>query len=241
MQKLALVKPQMQQITPLLSVNSAPIELPDCPNCLDGWIVVEGEGARRCECLRNKIRARALARIPTIYQKLTLETIAADPTRHTDQGLIISAMRRQPETSFAFFGANGCGKSLFGWLLYRRAVDSNRFAVGLPLAELLEQFRGYERDPDKLPSIGPSDLRQDKRRYLVFLDEVEKARPSEFAAEMLFRLVDAAYSFDHQLVIASNQTPDELSAHWAKNGGTYGPSIVRRIMEMRNGIEVPMF
>lgn len=241
MQKLALVKTQAEPITQQSFASSDQTESPECPNCVDGWIVVEGEGAHRCQCLRNKIRARALARIPTIYQKLTLETVTADPTRHADQGLIISAMQRTPEKSFAFFGANGCGKTLFGWLLYRKAVDSNRCAVGLPLAELLEQFRGYERDPDKLPDIGPSDLRQDKRRYLIFLDEVEKARPSEFAAEMLFRLVDAAYSFNHQLVIASNQTPDELSAHWAKNGGTYGPSIVRRIMEMESGIEVPMF
>jgi DNA replication protein DnaC len=203
--------------------------------------VTPGEGARRCECLRNRLRQRALDRIPTIYRRFTLENALADPARHPSQALVLAAMRKQPETSFAFFGANGCGKSLFGWLLYRKAIESNRYAVGMPLADLLQQFRAWEKDPDKLPAITPGDLQQSNRRYLIFLDEVEKARPSEFSAEMLFRLVDAAYSYDHQLVIASNHRPEQLSAHWAANGETYGPSIVRRILEMENGIEVPMF
>lgn len=230
-----------QPITPQLSVNSVPTALLECTLCVDGWVVEAGKGARQCECLKKKIRQRALDRIPAIYRNLTLETVKADFSRHSMQGLVITEMKRRPETSFAFFGANGCGKSMFGWLLYRKAVEAGRSAVGLPLAELLEQFRTYERNPEKLPDVTPGDLRQNRRRYLIFLDEIEKARPSEFAGEMLFRLIDAAYSFNHQLIIASNSAPDELSSHWSTNGGTYGPSIVRRIMEMQDGVEVPMF
>ena len=227
---------------PPSSASSAPIgSANSCSNCSDGWILVVGEGLRRCDCLKAKIRGRAMNRIPTIYRGLTLETVKPDFDRHPSQERVIAALRQSPESSFAFFGVNGCGKSLFGWLLYRQAVDSNRNAVGLPLAELLSQFRAWEKDSDQLPDVTPGDLRQGNRRYLLWFDEVEKARPSEFSAEMFFRVVDAAYSFDHQLVIASNLKPEELSRHWATNGETYGPSTVRRIMEMRDGLEVPMF
>lgn len=180
-------------------------------------------------------------RIPTIYRGFALETIKPDLTRHRTQAMVIATMQRQPETSYALFGENGCGKSLFGWLLYRKAIEDGRYAVALPLSELLAQFRAWEKEPDNLPAITPGDLRQSKRRYLIFLDEIEKARPSEFAAEMLFALVDAAHSFDHQLIVTSNLKPEELSAHWARNGSSYGPSIMRRVMEMRDGLEVPMY
>lgn len=214
----------------------------DCPDCDGGgWIVVVGEGARPCQCLIVAKRKRAIDRIPTIYRDLKLETVKPNPALHPQQSAVIDAMRQSPESSFVFFGRNGCGKSLFGWLLYRKAIESDRYAIGIPLAELLAEFREWEKNPDKLPMIKPEDLRQDKRRYLLFLDEVEKARPSEYAGEMLFRLIDAAYSFQHQLVIASNKTPSELSAHWSEAQETYGPSIVRRIMEMTDGVDVRLF
>jgi len=130
---------------------------------------------------------------------------------------------------------------MFGWLLYREAVEAGRIAVALPLSELLAQYRVWEKDSDKLASIMPEDLRQNRRRYFLFLDELEKARPSEYAGEMLFRLTDAAYSFGHQLVVTTNATKQGLAEHWSKNGDTYGVSILRRILEMEDGYEVPMW
>lgn len=176
-----------------------------------------------------------------MYARLTLETITPNAAKHPLQADVIATMREHSESSFAFFGRNGCGKSLFGWLLYRKAIEAGRSAFGMPLSELLAQYRAFEKDNDKLADVMPADLRQNKRRYLIFLDEIEKARPSEFAGEMLFRLIDAAYSFSHQLIVTTNTTAERLSAHWSENGDTYGSSIVRRIMEMENGYEVPMF
>lgn len=195
----------------------------------------------QCECLKQKILRRGLDRIPGMYARLTLETITPNAAKHPLQADVIATMREHSESSFAFFGRNGCGKSLFGWLLYRKAIEAGRSAFGMPLSELLAQYRAFEKDNDKLADVMPADLRQNKRRYLIFLDEIEKARPSEFAGEMLFRLIDAAYSFSHQLIVTTNTTAERLSAHWSENGDTYGSSIVRRIMEMENGYEVPMF
>lgn len=231
----------MLKIIPPSSPDSEHARLNNCPNCEDGWTVEPGKGARRCDCLRQKIKQRALDRIPTIYRNHRLATIQPDAQRHARQLKLIPFMRANPELSYALYGTNGSGKSLLGWLLYREAVESGRFAVGMPLADLLEQFRRWELHSDDLPAVTPGDLRQSKRRYTLFFDEIEKCRPSEYASEMLFRLVDAAYSFNHQLIITSNFQPKELSAHWATNGGSYGPSIIRRITEIQDGIEEKMF
>src|SRR5690349_19641471 len=100
MQKLNLAT--LQLTTKPSSASSAQTASADCPLCEDGWLVEPGIGARRCECLRNKIRQRALDRIPTIYRGVTLDTVKAEPMRHASQGLVIAAMRKQPEASFAF-------------------------------------------------------------------------------------------------------------------------------------------
>ncbi|MEX5669406.1 hypothetical protein ABFV57_31580, partial [Pseudomonas neuropathica] len=89
--------------------------------------------------------------IPAIYQSLRLESAKPDVERHPLQADILQAMQRQPLASYALFGKNGCGKSLFGWLLYRTAVESGRSAVGVPLSELLAQFRAWEKEQALLP------------------------------------------------------------------------------------------
>lgn len=214
---------------------------PDCESCRGyGWVLVDGQGARRCECLSEVIQARQLARIPAIYQALRLETVRGDGKRHQLQADIFDTMRAEPEASFILSGRNGCGKSLAGWLLYRRAVESNRPALGILCADLLDEFRQWELNAEKLPSLQPGDLKS-TTRHLIFLDEIDKARPTEFSGEMLFRLLDAAYSHDHQLIVAVNKPLTELSAHWSRTNSTYGPSIVRRLVEMTNGYLIEMF
>ena len=113
-------------------------------------------------------------------------------------------------------------------------------ACGVSCAELMRQFRAWEFDAEKLPIVTPADLRSDERRF-VFIDELDKARPSEYAAEQLFELIDAAYSHDQQIVITSNTPLDGLAEHWSRNAATIGASIVRRLMDMSGAILVDMF
>jgi DNA replication protein DnaC len=65
----------------------------------------------------------------------------------------------------------------------------------------------------------------------LFLDEFEKARPTEFASEMLFNLLDAARNFNHQLVITSNLDPEKLRAHWSRIDEIWGNSIMARLWD----------
>jgi DNA replication protein DnaC len=72
----------------------------------------------------------------------------------------------------------------------------------------------------------------------VFIDEIEKARATEFAAESLFALVDNCYRYKHQLVITSNLGVQRLKDHWDRLDGTYGKSIVRRLLDACAVIEL---
>lgn len=213
----------------------------DCPKCQDlGWIVTI-RGAKRCDCLEAKLRTQLLERIPAEYRAFDLATIQPDISRHPDQASLVPALQADPSVSIFLAGRVGCGKSLFGWLLYKRAIEDGRPAVAAPLAELMSEFRRYECGDEKLPRIMSGDLREDRRRWLIFLDEFDKARASEFATEQLFLLLDSIYAGRHQLVVTSNIGKDELRAHWSKASEQYGVSIMRRLLELDGMARKEMF
>lgn len=183
---------------------------------------------------------------------MSLATIQPDAKRYAGQADLIQWLRSNPEASYAFTGnltgseppnmeSNRTGKSLFGWLLYLEAVERGQRAHGFFLPDLLKQFQAWEQNPDKVPDLTPGDLRQNHTRYFLLLDELDKDRPTEFRAEVLFQLIEAAHSFKHQLVVTTNYTLDGLAAHWSRNGVAYGPAIVSRIKEMPGGYESAMY
>ena len=194
----------------------------------------------RCDCLRRSIRQIKLATIPPLYRMASIATAVADPNRHKVQPTLFEMLRGRPDASYVLCGSNGSGKTMAGWMLYRWAVEHDKPAVGLTCAELVAQYRAWQFDAEKVPVIEPGDLKTGEKR-LLFLDELDKARPTEFAAETLFHLFDAAYSYQHQIVVTSNTPLEGLAEHWSRNAITIGPSIVRRLMEIHNGILVDMF
>jgi DNA replication protein DnaC len=148
-----------------------------------------------------------------------------------------------PDDSFLLCGRNGTGKTHISWALYRHAVVSGRKAIGCLLADLLDAYKKFElletaekmramRDftPSR-PPILPEDLMTDDRRFTVFLDEFEKARPTEFASESLFRLLNAARDFNHQLIITSNLDWEGMRDRWSKIDDVYGNSIMTRLQD----------
>jgi DNA replication protein DnaC len=212
-----------------------------CAKCQDLEWIVTVRGAKQCDCLQAKLRVRLLDRIPAEYRGFDLATIRPDTNRHEGQASLVPALQSAADTSILLCGRVGCGKSLFGWLLYKRAVEDGRPAIAAPLAELMSEYRRYECGDDKLPSVLSADLRSDKRRWLIFLDEFDKARATEFATEQLFLLMDAIYAGHHQLVVTSNLSKDDLRAHWSKASEQYGVSIMRRLLELDGMARKEMF
>ena len=227
--------------TKLQSQESQPMN-PTCWRCSDrGWITVAEMGARRCLCLRRKIMRTALKIVPKQYGKPKLSRLTPRPDIHPMQRQAIGLAKSNPDDSFLLCGRNASGKTHIGWALYRHAVVSGRKAVGCLLSELIDSYKNFELMPqeEKLramrdftkdrPLILPDDLKSDTRRCTLFLDEFEKARPSEFASECLFRLLNAARDFNHQLIITSNLDWDGMRDRWSRIDEVYGNSIMTRL------------
>lgn len=193
--------------------------------------VEDWKEAKICRCRRVAGYRKALSRVPPIFRSPKIATLRARPECHPSQVKLIAHVRANPDDSYLLTGRNGSGKTHVGWALYRRAVVSGRGVVACTVRDLLAEFRRFEvgTSPEILPPITAEQLRRSPGKWLLFLDEFEKARPSEFASEMLFNVLDAARSFNHQIVITSNLNWEDLKKHWGRQDEIWGNSIIERL------------
>ena len=197
-------------------------------------------GQSRLERQRRVREVRAqLQQIPPRFARARLVGLRADSDRHEHQAEVIAHVQRQPDASYLFTGANGTGKTHFAYALARQAAIGGRRLIACKLSELLGEYRDQALDAQAdEPRVRPDDLRQSKAKYTLLLDEIEKVRPTPFAVEMFFALVDAAYHYSHQLLATSNFTVKQLVSHWGKLDPTFGKSIMRRYVETCSVIEM---
>lgn len=228
------------------SPSSSPRQNPySCEVCQDtSWepVAIEGihRGVRPCRCSVNLHREAALEIIDEEFRSLALESLKPDLAAHPKQRDLIPKIKQQPEASYILCGDHGTGKSMVGWVLYRRAVLDGRPAAAMTVAELLKKYRAWEtRGVETI--VSAETLRTDRRRWYLFLDEFEKARVTDFAAEMLCELIDAAYANHHQVVVATNLTIDDLHERWARESVNFGYAMVSKLLRLKPVLHVSMF
>jgi DNA replication protein DnaC len=199
--------------------------------------IVEGRGARICVCRMDRLRVSRMAAIPPKFADVTIATLEPRPGIHPKQAQVIAAVKAEPEASYFLAGRFGTGKSMLMWALYRHAVDQGvRRVVVCTLEELIAEYRAFiqasmNREAPKQPRLTADELRQTHTKYAIFLDDIDKARPTEYAAEQFFAIVNAIYEFGHQIVTTTNLTPEKLTLHFGRADDRFGGAIVRRLTD----------
>ena len=69
--------------------------------------------------------------------------------------------------------------------------------------------------------------------YHLFWDDIDKIKPTDFKAEVLFQMVDALYRQNHGLTVTSNYSLRDLVEH-----ERMAPAIVRQLDDMRRVLEL---
>jgi len=201
-------------------------------------IVTDGV-ASRCECWHRNRLVQLLAVIPPKYREANIATMVP---MHDGQKIAIDTARTEPFSSVMFLGKQGTGKSHIFWSLYRNCVDAGRRATACTAKQLLEEYRAemFTKPEEIAPfvTVKAQDLRDAQAPCSVFLDDIDKVKATEYVAEQLFDLIDAAYSYNHQLVVTSNLDLPELTRHFEHADHRYGASIVRRLADDSNVIKM---
>jgi DNA replication protein DnaC len=123
-------------------------------------------------------------------------------------------------------GAVGVGKTT---IAAATAIDLMRedlqgptprwISTALTISQLSRSFDSPERE-DALKRLTSG-------RGPVILDDLDKARPSAFAAEQVFNAVDLCITHDSPLLVTTNLTPGQLASHWPS---PHGEAIASRLV-----------
>lgn len=210
-----------------------------CWRCRDTgvrMIAIDGsQKAANCLCVRRESAQSQLNAVPTLFRKVCrLNRLEPRLALHRNQKPAVMLIKSKPHGSYLLLGKNGTGKTHLAWCLYRHAVNEHRSVVACRARDLIADFRRLEigvsgEEVLKTPRVTSDDLARARKPWFVFLDEFEKARPSEFAAEMLFNVLDAVKSYRHQLVVCSNFDVEQLRDHWGRIDPIWGNSIMTRL------------
>jgi DNA replication protein DnaC len=123
---------------------------------------------------------------------------------------MILAMTPNPAGFFTFWGDYGTGKSTLLKAMTNGFRVANVPAIYIRMADILEEIKAtYELENRE---SGEKILQSYKTCRALFIDEVDRIYPTEWALEKMFVLLDARYSQQSYTltVMATNANPLEL-------------------------------
>ena len=234
---------------------------PVCQGSLEKKVLMQGKATgivtKRslwCDCRPLRMFWKYWSKVPLRYRDVRLHTTQPSTLVNMPldrQAAILKIICKNADNSMLLAGDAKTGKTHLMLGLYRRALESRaRQWVTKPGTEwglwrvntsvwLEEQVRdsmaGRDEDvpiPDlTVRKITQAALKGVKPR--LFLEEIDKFKPSEFKMNRLFEIVNAVYEADGQIVATSNTSPEQLANEW---GNRYGSTILRRIGDEPDGL-----
>jgi DNA replication protein DnaC len=185
-----------------------------------------------CECVLEQKRKEILNEMPPLFITADIKTLTPLLEKHAKQKSISPVIKENPLDSYLFMGTSGVGKTYIAWALWKNAALSGRKAIATTAASLSEQYKEYEvNDSATRPKVLPRDLAQKHTKYTILLDEIEKMRISAFTLEKFFELLKNASDYEHQLLVTSNKSEDELKEYFSQVDEVWGSAIMRRLMD----------
>jgi hypothetical protein len=192
--------------------------------------------------------------VPEKYRDVRLSLLQPSPKSRlslAEQATLYDELRANPNSGWAFFAPAGYSKTTCSYALYKYALADNmkrchqtgksEFVLhtnGRPapqcyvwrksVPDLLQQHFTHmdDRNAPK-PGITVEKIERAKRDGItprVFLEEIDKIKPSEFATNQLFRIFDAIDRHRGQIVLDTNFSRQQFL-------DTFGEPIYRRVKE----------
>jgi len=213
-----------------------------------------------CWCVDFKdFRELVEKKLPERLRGFNLDTLTASPKSALDsaaQEKELAFIRQHPDDSYFFLGKPGTSKTTYATALYRAALfkafkKPDAYGGRMHYAtkciwrvngnRLFEQEVAYATADDKSSverDITVEDIIRAKRnghRPTLLLEEIDKRKMTEFAANVLFRLIDAMDETGGQIIVTTNRTMKGFMDMFAESEveavRITGEALVRRLTE----------
>lgn len=216
-------------ITSSLSLPE-PLDTGPSSNCVcggTGWQSVQCGVVRRCECLKRRIRESQIALLPVRFREVSFGSyIPIDAV----QELALAKVKAHCGGSLFLWGQYGHGKTHLAAAQYRALVEAGQSCLFRSMTELIAELRAAEAHNET--SLVLQRVRYAESFHL-FVDDIDKARQTDFRQEALFDLFDTLYRRKLNITITSNFNLASLIEFERLH-----PAIIRRIDEMCQVVQV---
>jgi DNA replication protein DnaC len=152
--------------------------------------------------------------------------------RSPSQAAAMDAIAANPTGSFFLWGHFGGGKTHLATAQYRELVKLERPCLFLSMWDLVTDLRRAEVEEDYV-SLARERSKFGPKNFHLFIDDLDKYKPTQFKTEVLFELFNDIYKRELHVTITSNESMQELF-----DAGVLHPGIVRRIDDMCLSLEV---
>jgi DNA replication protein DnaC len=194
-----------------------------CDDCTAAAASARADSERRNEERRHHDRvATALAALPSALRSVQLDKLDVAGRERALEATGRWATRDL--LGLVLLGPFGVGKTMLAAGAVRRHIELDPFAprwlsAPLILNHLARSFGDPLREA-MINSLG-------NRTRTLILDDLDKVRPTVFAAESLFLAIDQSLTEERSLLVTTNWMPSEFAKQWPK---PYGDAIASRLV-----------
>ena len=212
--------------TPSTSQSNA--KCTDCGGT--GWIYPQQQtsaGVRRCACLLERITESRFQLIAARFRDCSLDNY--EPIDEV-QKQAVRAIQKDPGDSFFLHGMYGRGKTHLEVAQYKIIAKSGKPCLFRSMSDLLHEIQSAELRGE--PSVTLERVKYENTFHL-FIDDIDKFKPSEFRSQAIFDLIDGIYRRNLSVTITSN-----LSVTGLTQLERLEPAVLRRIDDMCIAVQV---
>lgn len=222
-----------QRVTEGLEIDSANPSS-DCPHCFDtGMEVVPGEGARRCRCQNEKRIQQFLldANIPERYDGC--ELVSYKPLNESQvraAAYMSGIVSEYPvDRGLLMIGSVGVGKTHLAASALRGIIRKGYQGLFVEFGALLKEIqRSYDQASNTTEWEVLSPV---MTRPIVVIDELGASRPTAWASDILYQVINARYSRKWPTILTTNYL-DSPAVGEESLEERIGPRLRSRLAEM---------
>jgi len=198
-------RPSRSKVCPDSPTSNAISDYLEFCECRDGQQAYRHYEVMRQRTISNLANERVerhwgSAGIPAVYENVDLNLLEVDDIDQDNLEEVKSWVEKQSKSSIFLFGQHGVGKTTMAVAALKECLKAGRNGLFSSVGMLIDRLREDERDVGNESNVLSSLIDLD----VLVLDDLGRARPTAFALDRFFLLLDQRQMWKRPTIFTSN-------------------------------------